>query len=236
MQFIFLVLLLASCESIPDNTLGKIGSFIQKGRLNNETIANGLKEALAKGTEKAVLELSKSGGYSKNPLYKILVPEDLKTFSDNLRRIGLGSKIDLFESKMNEAAEEASKKAAPIFLNAIKEMSLSDARDILMGADDAATDYFAEKSYDSLRKAYLPEIKAKMEEIGLVASYNNLLEKYNSIPFTKKVNFSPEVYVTEKSLEGLFSMIRNMEKSIRTNPSARTTALLQSVFSKQDKK
>ena len=134
-----------SCQSVSDNTYGALKSLLT-GELTDSSIASGLKEALNKGTEKAVANLSKNGGYSKNLLYKITVPEDLQKFSNTLKKIGLGSQVNYFETKMNEAAEEACIKAGPIFVNAISEMTLEDVRKILMGSQTAATDYSRQKT------------------------------------------------------------------------------------------
>lgn len=229
------IMLLSSCQSINDNTLGALKELLTD-ELTDTTIANGLKEALSKGTDKAVSYLSKDGGYSKNLLYKITAPEQLKTFTKTLRNIGLGSQVDYFEGKMNEAAEQACIKAGPIFLDAISDMTLEDVRKILMGSKTAATDYFKDKTAGLLKAEYFPIVKAKMEEIGLIKDFNTLLSRYNSTPFAPKVNFQVEDYVTDKALTGLFSMLAETEKDIRENPAARTTALLKRVFSEQDKK
>lgn len=230
-----LCIFLSSCQSISDNTYGALKTMLT-GELTDTTIANGLKEALSKGTERAVTTLSQNGGYGKNALYKIVVPEDLQNFSKTLRKVGLGSQVDFFETKMNEAAEEACKKATPIFIDAITDMTLEDVRKILMGKENAATEYFRQKTYNSLKTDYFPVIRTKMEEIGVIADYNKLVTRYNAIPFTPKVEFNLEDYVTDKALTGLFSMLEKTEKDIRENPAARTTDLLKRVFAEQDKK
>jgi len=229
------IVFISSCQSINDNTIGALKELLTD-ELTDTTIANGLKEALSKGTDKAVRYLSKNGGYSKNLLYKITAPEELKSFTKTLRNIGLGSKVDYFEGKMNEAAEQACIKAGPIFLDAISDMTLEDVRKILMGSKTAATDYFREKTSNKLKADYFPIVRAKMEEIGVIKDYNTLLARYNGIPFTPKVNFQVEDYVTDKALKGLFSMLAETEKDIRENPAERTTALLKRVFAEQDKK
>lgn len=237
-RYAFLLLIsfsLSSCQSVSDNTLGALKSLLT-GELTDSNIAAGLKEALGKGTEKAVSNLSKNGGYSKNALYKITVPEDLQKFGNTLRKIGLGSQVDHFEAKMNEAAEEACLKARPIFMDAISDMTLEDVRKILMGSKTAATDYFHGKTSQKLKAQYFPIVKTKMEEIGLVGDYNKLIDRYNSIPFTPKVNFKLEDYVTDKALVGLFSKVAEAEKDIRENPIERTSALLKRVFAEQDAK
>ena len=238
LKHVFLVLTittLSSCQSINDNTLGALKELLTD-ELTDSTIASGLKEALSKGTDKAVNYLSREGGYSKNLLYKISAPNELKNFTKTLRNIGLGSQVDYFEGKMNEAAEQACIKAGPIFLDAISDMTLEDVRKILMGSNTAATDYFKTKTSKTLKAEYYPIVKSKMEEIGLIKEYNSLLSKYNNIPFTPKVNFQVEDYVTNKALTGLFSMLADTEKDIRENPAERTTALLKRVFAEQDKK
>lgn len=233
--FVVFSLFLSSCQSVSDNTYGALKSLLT-GELTDSNIADGLKQALSKGTNKAVSTLSKNGGYSNNTLYKISVPEDLQKFANTLRKIGLGKQVNHFESKMNEAAEEACMKAAPIFMDAISEMTLEDVRNILMGNNTAATDYFKVKTSQKLKAQYFPIVKTKMEEIGLVGDYNKLIQRYNSIPFTPKVNFQLEDYVTDKALAGLFSKVAETEKDIRENPVERTTALLKRVFAEQDSK
>ncbi len=227
--------LVISCQSISDNTYGALKSMIT-GELTETAISNGLKEALAKGTERAVTNLSKKGGYSKNLLYKITVPQDLQNFAGTLRKVGLGSQVDLFEGKMNEAAEEACKMATPIFIDAITEMTLEDVKNILMGPENAATKYFKQKTYNSLKTNYFSIVRTKMEEIGMIADYNKLVTRYNNIPFSPKLDFNIEDYVTEKALNGLFGLVEETEKDIRKNPAARTTDLLKRVFAEQDKK
>ena len=233
--FALSLITLSSCQSINDNTIGALQELFTD-ELTDSTIANGLKEALSKGTNAAVGYLSRDGGYSKNLLYKITAPDELKNFTKTLRNIGLGSQVDYFEGKMNEAAEQACAKAGPIFLDAISDMTLEDVRKILMGSKTAATDYFKNKTSMALQAEYFPIVRSKMEEIGLIKDYNTLLARYNKIPFTPKVNFQVEQYVTDKALNGLFSKLAETEKDIRENPAARTTSLLKRVFAEQDKK
>ena len=227
------ILFILSCKSISDNTLGLLKGIIGC-ELSEGSIAKGLKEALTKGTQRAVSDLSGKGGYANNSLYRIAAPQKLRKLTRTLRQIGLGSQVDIFENKMNEAAEEACKKAAPVFLEAISEMTLEDAKKILMGSENAATQYFLEKTSVHLRSQYLPIVRRKMSEIGLVSEYNSLLKKYNSIPFSKAVNFSLEEYVTDEALKGLFGVLAKTARDIRANPAARTTELLKRVFAEQD--
>jgi hypothetical protein len=235
MKFLLLILFfLTSCQN-SDGTYDALKNLLS-GEMTESKIASGLKEALKKGTSSAVSSLSKEGGYSKNALYRLAVPEKMKKVTSTMRDIGLGSWVDTFENKMNEAAEKAVQEAAPVFVDAITQMTLSDAKNILMGNDTAATDFFHQKTNATLKKKYMPIMQAKMEEIGLVTQFNKLLGRYNSIPFITKVSFTLEEYVTDEALKGLFGVLAETEKDIRVDPAARTTALLRSVFSQQDKK
>jgi|SaaInlStandDraft_1057018.scaffolds.fasta_scaffold154055_2 hypothetical protein len=229
-----LILLLCSCQNISDKSYGALQEMIT-GELSESSITNGLKEALEKGTQNACASLSENGGYSKNALYRITIPKDLTGLTDTLKKIGFKQHIALFEKKMNEAAEEAAKKATPIFIDAISQMNLSDVNGILMGKPTAATDFFQKKTSQKLSQTYEPIIKAKMQEIGLIDQFNTLLKKYNSVPFSKPIKFTLEKYITEQALNGLFDLLAETERDIRKNPAARTSQLLQKVFSKQDK-
>ena len=219
-----------SCESMPDL------SGLLSDELTEGNIADGLKQALSKGTDRAVSTLSKKGGYGNNALYRLTVPEDIQKVAKTLRKMGLGSMVDSFENKMNDAAEEAVKQAGPVFIDAITAMTLDDARKILMGSDTAATDFFKVKTGKILKDKYLPIVKNRMSDIGLVSEFNKLMDRYNSIPFITKMDFTLENYVTDKALTGLFGMLAETEKDIRKNPVERTTSLLKRVFAEQDNK
>lgn len=227
------ILFLVSCQSISDNTIGALQEMVT-GELTESSIGSGLKQALDKGVVKATKDLS-NGGYSRNAIYRITVPEDLQKFTSTLKKIGFKSEVQDFENKMNEAAEQAVLKATPIFLDAISDMTLQDVNSILMGKETAATDFFKKATTSKLRKEYLPIVKSKMSEIGLVGEFNNMIDKYNSIPFTDKLSFSLESYITDEALKGLFDQLAETERDIRKNPAARTTELLKRVFAKQDK-
>ncbi|MHC4993419.1 MAG: DUF4197 domain-containing protein, partial [Planctomycetota bacterium] len=159
--------LMLSCETIEGLDLASIRPF---------TVSEGLKEALEKGTRQAVDHLARSGGYSENTLYRLTVPESLETFTSVLRRVGYAEQVDAFEAKMNEAAEAAAARAAPIFLESIGEMTLEDANSILMGHETAITDYFRRTAGPKLKADYLPIVRAKMDEIGSVAQFNSLVD------------------------------------------------------------
>jgi hypothetical protein len=201
--------------------------------INKETVAAGLKEALTVGAGNAVAQTSKEGGYWKDPDLKIPLPQELEKFADALRGAGLGAEVELLEKKMNEGAETAAASAAPIFMAAIKNMTISDAKGILKGSNTAATDYFRVKTYNLLKRQYSPVIKKELEQVGAVKLYNELYEKYIQIPLVTKPDVKLEDYVTEKALDGLFSVVAKEERRIRQDPAARTSDLLWKVFAQQ---
>ncbi len=222
------IMIATGCETL-DKEFAKFAGGGQGG-LSTDTIVAGLKEALSTGTGNAVAQTSKVGGYWDNARLKILLPQELQKFGDTLRDIGLGSQVDSLEKKMNEGAEMAAKSAGPVFLDAIKGMSFSDAKSILSGNDTAATDFFRAKTSDRLKAQYAPIIKKELDQVGAAKLYGALSQKYNLIPLVPKVNANLEDYVTQKALDGLFLVIADEEKKIRQDPAARTTELLRKVF------
>lgn len=201
--------------------------------LTEGDIVDGLKEALEIGTSQAVTLVSKKNGYLKNPKIKIPLPKNVRKAENILRNIGFGSKVDEFELSMNRAAERAAPKAKSIFWDAIKKMTFSDARQILDGRDDAATLYFRKKTSTQLQKAFRPIINQAMSEVGVTQAYKSVDRKIRVLPFTKSLSFDLDAYVTDKALDGLFSMLAEEEKKIRQDPAARVTDLLKKVFAKQ---
>ena len=223
--------LAVGCENMDPKMLSSLGGLIGGGdALDSATVARGLKEALNVGTERAVSALNQPGGYAKDAALRLLIPEKLQKVGDALRRFHLGGMVDDFETKMNAAAEEAAGKAIPVFANAVRSMSFADAMDVLKGGPTAATDYFRASTSEQLRGMYAPIVRAKMNELGTASLYNSMMEKYDAIPLASKPDFSLDTYVTDKALEGLFLKLGEMEKDIRENPAARTTALLRRVF------
>lgn len=223
--------LFSSCSA----QLGKLLKQVTNQDLSTDDIANGLKEALSKGTTKGTELLSQKDGYFKSA-YKILLPEDAKKVCDKLRPVpGFASIEDDVIEKLNRAAEDAAIKAKPIFLNAIKSMSITDAWNILKGKDNAATQYLQSTTTDPLYAEFKPIITESMEKVGAIQVWSSAVSKYNQIPFVKKANPDMSDYVTHKALEGLFKKIEEEEKDIRHNIGSRTSDLLKKVFSKQDK-
>lgn len=208
--------------------LGK-GSGTQ-GTLGNDKIVAGLKEALQIGTGNAIALTGKTDGFYRNEAIKILMPGKLKSLESGLRAAGLGAKLDEFELSMNRAAEKAAPQAKTIFIGAIREMTLEDGRQILTGGDTAATNYFKTKTSASLTAAFRPIVDKAMEGTGVSQQYQQLMAGIPSLPFLKKDSFSINEYVVSKSLDGLFHMVGEEERKIRTNPAARATALLKEVF------
>ncbi len=205
---------------------------LEQGLTQNE-IVDGLKEALEIGTSKAVTLVSKKNGYLKNPKIKIPLPKNVRKAENFLRNIGFGSQVDQFELSMNRAAERAAPKAKSIFWDAIKKISFSDARQILDGPDDAATQYFRKKTATQLQDEFKPIVNQAMAEVGATQVYQSLDRKIRALPFTKSLSFDLDQYVTDKALDGLFSMLAEEEKKIRQDPAARVTDLLKKVFAKQ---
>jgi hypothetical protein len=192
-------------------------------------IGAGLKEALAKGVEKGVAQLSAENGFFGNSLYKVVMPPEAQRVEKTLRSIGLGAKVDEAILTMNRGAEEAVKKSAPIFADAIRGMDIKDALSILRGADTAATGYLRSNTSSSLTTAFKPVIQESLEKTGAAGHWNNLMTAYNKVSF-QKVNTDLAGYVTDKALQALFLQIADQEKQIRKDPAARTSALLKKVF------
>ena len=199
-------------------------------------IAAGLKEALDKGITKQVSKLTLTDGFYKNQLVKIKLPEELQKVDKTLRKLGMGKLADDGIRSLNRAAEDAVKEATPIFVSAVKNMSFSDAKNILMGADDAATGYLKNTTSTALYDKFSPIVQQSIGKVGADKVWATIIKKYNKLPAVKKVNPDLTDYVTNKSMDGVFKMITVEEKDIRTNLNSRTSDLLKKVFAMQDKK
>lgn len=198
--------------------------------LKNDEIVAGLKEALNVGIENAGELASKKDGFNGNKLIRIPFPDDAKKMEDKLRLVGMGAQVDSFEYALNKAAELASKEAAPIFLQAIKNMDVKDGLKILRGDDYAATRFLKNQTSDSLYGVFKPIVEKAIKEVKVTQYWNPLASRYNKIPLTTKVNPDLEDYTTNKAMEGLFKLLGLEEKKIRNNPVARVTGLLKKVF------
>lgn len=200
--------------------------------LGSDKIASGLKEALAIGATNAVALTGKPDGYLKNSAIRIPLPERMKTAARGMRLMGMGAQVDELEVGMNRAAEQAAPKAKAIFLNALKQMSFEDARQVLSGGDTAATEFFKRTSSAELTQAFTPIVKDAMAKVGVVQQYNTMLKNApGGAALAGKFDF--DQYVVGKALDGLFYMVAQEEKKIRQNPAARTTTLLQQVFGRR---
>jgi len=200
------------------------------GGLGDVKIGEGLKQALQVGTENAVKLTGRTDGYFKNQAIKILMPEKLKTLERGLRTVGYDREIDDFVLRMNRAAEQAAPSAKKIFWDAIGAMTIDDARGILNGAQTAATDYFKTKTTGQLTTAFSPVVHQTMADVGVTKQYEDLFARAQRIPFLNLESFDLDQYVVGRALDGLFHVVGDEEKRIRTNPAARVTDLLREVF------
>ena len=202
--------------------------------IGNAQIAEGLRQALNKGIDKQVSKLTQEDGFFKNRLVKIALPSELQKVDKTLRDIGLGSLADEGLKVLNRAAEDAVGEATPIFVNAIKGITFDDAKNILLGSDNAATLYLSGQTEADLYGKFNPVIKNSFAKVGADKVWSNLINKYNSIPLTNNVNPDLTDYVTKEALKGVYTMIAVEEKEIRTKVSSRGTDLLRKVFRLQD--
>lgn len=202
------------------------------GSSDTKTDIAGIKEALAIGTEKAVNSLSKADGYFGNKAVKILMPKNIQKVADMARVAGYEKQVDEFVLSMNRAAEAAVPVAAKIFGDAIRAMTVDDVRGILTGGDTAATEFFKRTSEKKLYAAFKPIVSKKVDEVGATRAYKELMGRYEQVPLMQSKSLDLDDYVTKKALDGVFYMVGQEEKQIRTNPAARTTDLLKSVFGK----
>ncbi|HUH46199.1 MAG TPA: DUF4197 domain-containing protein, partial [Arenibacter sp.] len=202
--------------------------------LGNDEIANGLREALDMGIKKQVSKLTQTDGFLKNELVKIILPQELQKVDKTLRDIGLSNLADEGLKILNRAAEEAVSEATPIFVNAVRGITFGDAKNILLGGDNAATQYLTQATRAELYAKFNPVIKKSFEKVGADKIWGNLITRYNALPLTNDVNPDLTDYVTQEALQGVFTMIAVEEKEIRTKASARTTTLLKRVFALQD--
>jgi hypothetical protein len=230
-----LVLCLTACTSAQINqTIGEVnkamGSQGGEKPLTSGEVGEGLKEALINGISKGSDLVSQMDGYFKNPEIKIPFPPDVKKVEDKLRQVGMGDQVDRFVMTLNRGAEDAAREAKPIFITAIKSMTIQDAWAILKGEDNAATEYLRRTTSPQLVEKFKPVIQNSLNKVSATKYYGDLVNNYNKIPFVEKVNPDLNDYATGKAIDGLFLMIAKEEKNIRKDPVARTTELLKKVF------
>ncbi len=232
-KLIVLVLIVCmACTSAQINQAISDGNKMLNGDkpLTTDEVGAGLKEALVNGISKGSDLVSQIDGYFKNPEIKIPFPPDVKKVEDRLRQIGLGGEVDKFVMTLNRGAEDAAKEAKPIFVAAIKQMTIDDAWAILKGEPDAATQYLKRTTSPLLKEKFKPVIQASLDKVNATKYYGEIINRYNSIPLVQKVNPDLNEYATDLAMQGLFIMIAREEKSIREDPVARTTELLKRVF------
>lgn len=234
-QIVILLTAFLSISSVALGQVEQIGKALGLGSktgMGDSKIASGLKQALQIGAENAVKLTGKTDGYYRNEAIKILLPKDLRSLEKGLRVVGAGAKIDEFELSMNRAAENAAPEAKKIFVDAISKMSIEDARKILNGGDTAATDYFKSKTSPELTAAFRPIVEKSMEKYSVTQQFNAIAGHVQSIPFAKSPSLDIHQYVVSKALDGLFFVLGEEEKKIRTDPAARVTSLLKEVFAR----
>ncbi len=202
------------------------------GGLSNFEIVSGLREALSVGTQKSSNQLSSVDGFFKNAAIKILMPEEAKKVESTLRSVGMGGVVDKAILSLNRAAEDAAKGAGTIFLNAVKQMTITDAVNILKSGDFAATNYFKTKTTLALSDAFRPVIQKSLQDVNATKYWNDVFSVYNQFS-TQKINTDLTAYVTERAMEGIFYQIGLEEQRIRKDPVARTSDILKKVFGSQ---
>jgi Protein of unknown function (DUF4197) len=227
LSLILISITLGSCDVI-NQAAGAAG--VGTG-ISNAEAGNGIKEALAQGIAKSVLQLNTADGFFKDAIYKVLLPPDAKKIENTLRSLGFNSMVDKAILQINRGAEDAAGYAKPIFVDAIKSMTLNDAIGLIRNGDTSATHFFREKTTDKLMAAFAPVIKSSLDKTEATKYYSEMVTKYNNLPITfKKVNPDLTGYVTERATNALFNLIAKEEVNIRTNLAARTSDLLKKVF------
>jgi hypothetical protein len=212
-----------SCE-----TLSKLPGY---GTYTEGEAATAIRQALEQGTGRGISFLNKQDGFFGNEAYKLFLPEDARKVENTLRQLGFGSMVDKAVLQINRAAEDAVGYARPIFVDAIKEMTIQDAINIVKGSNDAATNYFREKTTNKLIAAFTPTIKSSLDKLNATKYYTDVINTYNKFPTTfNKINPDLPSYVVEKAVSALFDQVAKEEANIRANPAARTTEILKKVF------
>ncbi len=228
LSLILSILLFSSCAELQE-----IASQYPAG-VSEQEIAGGLRQALDNGIDKQVTKLTEENGFYSNELVRITLPPELQKVDKTLRDVGLDALADEGLKILNRAAEEAVKEATPIFVNAVSEITFADARNILMGDEDAATQYLTNRTEQELYDKFNPVVNESLEKVGATEVWENIINRYNNLPLTNNVNPDLTDYVTNEALGGVYTMIAVEEKEIRDKVSARTSSLLKRVFALQD--
>ena len=226
---------LSSCDVQSQAQLGNILKQLPIGNPTTAEIGLGLKQALEIGTTNGANQLSAKDGFLGNLAVKILFPPEAQKVEKTLRTIGLGSLADNVIVSINRAAEDAAKEAKPIFISAIKQMTITDATNILLGNKDAATTYFKRVTTAQLMEKFRPVIEGSLAKVGATKYWGDAANQYNKIPLVKPVSTDLSAYVAQKAIDGMFIQVAQEELKIRDNIGARSTGLLQKVFGYADK-
>jgi Protein of unknown function (DUF4197) len=233
----FIVMTINSCTSQDLQKTVKVANEVLNGAstsgtkpLTNDEVISGLRSALTVGTNNSTSFASKLDGYYKNPALFIPFPPEAKKVKDKMDAIGFKDQTDKFVLTLNRAAEEAAKNAAPVFINAIKAMSIGDGFAILKGKDNAATQYLRDKTTAELKLKFTPIVQAAINKVELTKYWNPIITDYNKIPFVEKQNPDLTAYVTDRAMVGLFKLIADEELKIRKDPMARINDILKRVF------
>lgn len=223
-----------ACEELGE-VIGAVGNTMGGSQLTDAQIAEGLKQALKQGTTNGVNVLSAKDGFFKNAAVKVLFPPEAQKVEKTLRDVGAGSLVDKAVEKLNRAAEDAAVGAKDIFVNAITQMTITDAMNILMGEKNACTNFLKKTTSSALYSKFNPVINNSLNKVGANQAWSEVFTHYNKIPFVQKVNADLDDHVTNKAMDGVFHMIEKEEGAIRQNPAKRLTDLMKKVFAKQDK-
>jgi hypothetical protein len=224
---VVLVLSVAGCAELSQVLQTGAGAA---GQSDQAALTRAIMESLEIGSTRAADLLSKSGGYSNHPLYRIRLPEPIQPLANRLRQFGLGGQLDRIESLMNQGAEQAAVEAKTVFIDAVRAMTITDALAIVRGHETAATDYFRRQTEVSLRQRYLPIIQANLRQIGFYRQYQQLLTAYKQLPLANKPDLDLEQHVLTQSLNALFSQVAEEEKLIRKDPLGRGSSAIAAVF------
>ncbi len=214
-------------------TSADVNRFIQgasQDSLTNEDVGNGLRDALVKGISVGADQASKENGFFGNQLIRIALPEEMRKLESTMRKLGQGAEVDRVLLTINRGAESAASEAKPIFINAIRQLTIQDAFAVLRGDQDAATQFLRRTTSGQLTQLFEPKVQESLNEVGATRHYTDLVNAYNAIPLTRKINPDLNAYVTEMAISGLFKLIAVEELKIRENPAERTTAIMRRVF------
>ena len=217
-------------NEVTKQVTGEGGSTSGMMGLSTEDITAGLKEALRIGSEKVVSQVGQADGYLGDPAIHIPLPDTLKTVHETLSKFGFGALTQDVETRINRAAETAAPEARDVFVQSIQSMTLDDAKKILEGPDDAATQYFQRTMSAPLTERFTPIVERSLAQVGAVQAFDQMISQYKTVPFVPDVKTDLTAYAVSKALEGLFHYMAAEEAAIRTNPAARTTDLLKKVF------